>query len=707
LETRALPSFAAPVSYNVGATADGFIPNAEPVAVAAADLNGDGKLDLVVSHRADNSVYILLGNGDGTFEPATPVAIGEGIQGDVFVRDFNNDGKFDLFLPGSSSQAIVLLGKGNGTFSAPINSSSFAVAGDYPRGWTVGDFNNDGKLDVASTDPSNSADSGAYIVLLGNGDGTFKTGIAGPQILHYSRWSTVGDVNKDGKLDLIVADGQGAGTTTHTAELTILLGNGDGTFTLGHQYASPGLPSSDTLNPEDVMVADINGDGKLDAIESDYDDNINVFMGNGDGTFQPARGISPGEYPRSVNVVDVNGDGRMDLAVTNIGINAGGAEFSKEGAQPGSVAVLLGNGDGTFRPPIQFTAFDYPGWTAVGDFNGDGRPDLAVGRVMDSHTVNVMINSTGNDPVFATGADAGGGPHVKEFDAKTHAEVTEFFAYDPTFTGGVRVAVGDVNGDGVPDIVTAAGPGGGPHVKVFSGKDGSLLRSFFAYDPTFAGGVFVAAGDVNGDGYADIITGAGPGGGPHVKVFSGKDGSVLDTFFAYAATFTGGVTVAAGDVDGDGRAEIITGAGPGGGPHVRVFNGTTGAAIAGFFAYDAGFTGGVSVAAGDVNGDGMAEIITGTGAGTGPSVRVFNATTGAKLQDFTAFAPGFTGGVRLGVTDFNADGRPDIVASTGPGIAPDVRVFDGSSLTILDDLTPYDPAFLGGVFVDGICSAVS
>ena len=312
-----------------------------------------------------------------------------------------------------------------------------------------------------------------------------------------------------------------------------------------------------------------------------------------------------------------------------------------------------------------------------------------------------MLNASGNDPVFATGADAGGGPHVKVFDAKTHGKVMEFFAYAPSFTGGVRVAVGDVNGDGVPDIVTGAGPGGGPHVKVFSGKDGSPLMSFFAYDSSFRGGVYVAVGDVNGDGYDDIITGAGPGGGPHVKVFSGKDGSLLDSFFAYAASFAGGVSVAAGDIDGGGRADIITGAGAGGGPHVRVFDGMTAAPLASFFAYDPAFTGGVTVAAGDVDGDGNAEIITGPGAGTGLGVRIFNATTGAKVRDFSAFASSFTGGVRVGVTDFNADGRPDIVASTGPGVASDVRVFDGSSLTILDDLTPYDPAFLGGVFVGG------
>src|SRR5947209_6594950 len=107
LEARALPSFTAPAVYNTGSQADSFIPNAEPVAVATADLNGDGKLDLVVSHRADNSVYVLLGNGDGSFKPATQVPIGEAFQRDVFVRDVNNDGKLDLFLPVNSNHANV------------------------------------------------------------------------------------------------------------------------------------------------------------------------------------------------------------------------------------------------------------------------------------------------------------------------------------------------------------------------------------------------------------------------------------------------------------------------------------------------------------------------------------------------------------------------------------------------------------------------
>src|SRR5207302_980821 len=144
-----------------------------------------------------------------------------------------------------------------------------------------------------------------------------------------------------------------------------------------------------------------------------------------------------------------------------------------------------------------------------------------------------------------------------------------FFPYDMGFTGGVRVAVGDVNGDGTPDIVCAAGPGGGPDVKVYSGKDLSLLFSFFAYDMRFTGGVYVASGDVNGDGKADIICGAGSGGGPNITVFSGADFSRLLSFFPYDPAFTGGVRVA-GMARND-EFDVLSVAGPGGGPDVRIF----------------------------------------------------------------------------------------------------------------------------------------
>ena len=134
----------------------------------------------------------------------------------------------------------------------------------------------------------------------------------------------------------------------------------------------------------------------------------------------------------------------------------------------------------------------------------------------------------------------------------------QMFAYAASFTGGVRVATGDVNGDGVQDVITAPGAGGGPHMRVFDGKNGQVISEFFAYSASFTGGVFVAAGDINGDGTAEIITGPGAGGGPHVRVFS-LSGTVVREFFAYSASFTGGVTVAAGDVNGDGKADIVTG----------------------------------------------------------------------------------------------------------------------------------------------------
>src|SRR5205807_1137270 len=191
----------------------------------------------------------------------------------------------------------------------------------------------------------------------------------------------------------------------------------------------------------------------------------------------------------------------------------------------------------------------------------------------------------------APAAAPGGGPHVKVYDAATGQLKFGFFAFDPNFTGGVRVAVGDVNGDGVDDIVCAAGPGGGPAVKVFDGATGALLQSFFAYDPGFTGGVFVAAGDVNGDGKADIIVGPGAGSGPNVRVFDGANVSnVLRDFMAYDLSFTGGVSVAVEDIDGDGHTDIVTGAGAGGGPHIRAFSGATaGLELRSFFAFDPGF----------------------------------------------------------------------------------------------------------------------
>jgi hypothetical protein len=344
--------------------------------------------------------------------------------------------------------------------------------------------------------------------------------------------------------------------------------------------------------------------------------------------------------------------------------------------------------------------------------------------------------------IYAVGAGPGSEPFVKVYNAQGTL-IASFLAYSPTFRGGVSVAVGDVNGDGTLDIITGAGPGGGPHVEIFDGTklndvqaDGTLpasamLASFYAYAPTFTGGVNVAAGGLFG-GPADIITGAGPGGGPHVKVFSygtgiqvqplalvvggpfpvqGTQLTEIASFYAYAPTFTGGVSVAAGDIDGSGRADIITGAGPGGGPHVKVFSGadiilgsgTEANAVAdplqSFFAYAPTFNGGVSVAAGDLNGDGKADIITGAGPGGGPNVKAFDGSNLAVLANFYAYAPSFKGGVRVADVAPGSGSTLDIVTAPGTGGEPNINVFDSTGSKTLDTVNPFDPTFLGGVFV--------
>jgi hypothetical protein len=311
--------------------------------------------------------------------------------------------------------------------------------------------------------------------------------------------------------------------------------------------------------------------------------------------------------------------------------------------------------------------------------------------------------------VFAVSADAGGGPQVTIYNALTGKAVTSFNPFPANFTGGVRVAVADVNGDGIPDIICGAGPSGGPQVSIYDGKTLQLIRSFFALPSSFTGGVFVAAGDINGDGYADIVVSADKGGGPEVTIFDGKTGNQLTAFFATAPTFTGGIRIAVGDVNGDGFADVIAAAGPGGGPQVTIFDGKTMKLLTSFFAFPPTFTGGLWVAAGDINGDGFTDIIVGADKGGGPQVTVFdgsgvsaNNTQAPKaLANFFAFSSGFTGGVRVGIVE-TASGRDNILAGAGPGAGPEVAVFDGLTQQMINAFFALPSGFTGGVFVGGV-----
>jgi hypothetical protein len=302
--------------------------------------------------------------------------------------------------------------------------------------------------------------------------------------------------------------------------------------------------------------------------------------------------------------------------------------------------------------------------------------------------------------LIAFGAGAGGGPHVRLFHGRRGADAVNFYAYDPDFTGGVRVAVADVNGDGILDVITAPGPGMPPLVRVFSGRDLSIISEFYAYDREWTGGLFVAAADITGNGKAEIVTGADAGGGPHVRIFRG-DGQLLREFFPYDRQFRGGVRVAIGDVNGDGVADVVTAPGPGMPPLVRVFDGRNLSVLRDWMAYEPNFQGGVFVALADLTRQGRDEIVTGADAGGGPHVRIFNGLTGRQRGQFFAYDEQFKGGVRVAVQDVNRDGVPDIVTAPGPGASPVIRVFSGETLRLVTEFNAYDPRFGGGAYVGG------
>lgn len=292
-------------------------------------------------------------------------------------------------------------------------------------------------------------------------------------------------------------------------------------------------------------------------------------------------------------------------------------------------------------------------------------------------------------PDFIIGPDTGVAP-ARAMNGVDGGELASGFIFGG-FGGGVRMAAGDINGDGVADIVAGMGPGGSL-VQLLSGVDAANLGSGHPFGAGFRGGVFVATGDVNGDGRTDIVVGQGPGGG-RVMVFSGTNISLLMNVAPFGAGYTGGVTVAAGDVNGDGLADIFAGQATGGA--VSLVDAATHAPIASAPVFGAG---GVFVALGDVNGDGRADAIMAPGRGNGP-VLVYDVLTLTQLAAFVPYPAGFTGGVRVASTDFDGDGLAEIITAPGPGGGSTVRVFSGGTFAAGPSFNAYGPGFNGGVFV--------
>jgi fibronectin type 3 domain-containing protein len=388
-----------------------------PSGLIAADFNGDGKLDLAIANSLDNTVSILLGNGDGTFAPASPFAVGSD-PFSLVAGDFNNDGKLDLavvnFANSTGNNVSILLGNGDGTFQPGVTYT----VGTGPISVITGDFNRDGKLDLAVANRITNTVS----ILLGNGDGTFQPHVDYVASTQDVAGLAVGDFNGDGKLDLAV-------TNPSTGQVSILLGNGDGTFQTPVAYSTGAAGD----HPTAVTVADFNGDGILDLAVTKFNtNNVAIFVGNGDGTFKPevSYGTTAGVLhgPGGITIGDFNGDGLVDLAITN--------------QDDSTVSILLGNGNGTFQSPLEFATANHTAGVAAGDFNGDGRLDVAVANV-GSNTVSIMLQRP-EPPSTLVVSNATASQVGLTWTASASTTVVGYNVYRGTTSGGPYTKVNSV-----------------------------------------------------------------------------------------------------------------------------------------------------------------------------------------------------------------------------------------------------------------------
>lgn len=519
-----------------------FTQQANAQMVAIADVNGDGKPDLVIAESGNSwDLAVELGNGDGTFQAPIHTYPGTCCSPDlreanwVAVGDFNGDGKPDVAIgsgTGNAGYVTILLGNGDGTFT--LSQIISVAAGAGPVSGAVGDFNGDGKLDLAFV--NNSVTPGVVDVYLGNGNGTFSQSPVSAVPINASGSEpnsiVVGDFNKDGKLDFAASSTGNSSPNT----VSVAVGNGDGTFQTPVNYTLDSQNVS-TGNVISIISADFNGDGYPDIATLSNRGLVEVLLNNGHGTFPATPAYyfvgedynnGGGQYPQQLAVADFNKDGHPDLvAIDN---------------QQDSAAVMLNNGDGTFAPPSYWVWADRSAASvAVGDLNADGNPDFVVSTTQDD-SVTIFLGN--GDGTFRGVRDYL--PIVISQGISTNSPVP------------ATVGFGDFNSDGKMDMAIVDSANNAVTIYLNNG-DGTFKES--ANYSTGASGASVAVGDVNGDGKPDIVVGLNSACGSKVGfgVLLGNGDGTFQPVVVYANSTSGGCapTLALADVNGDGKLDVI------------------------------------------------------------------------------------------------------------------------------------------------------